>query len=127
MLTITKAPQNLYFLQQWERGLQMTFKQTQKDRILLFALSGKQISRRRIKLLTRWYQTPSLQYRMFPQTLNVCWGCHPISHFWECLKLNNFWDMVEYTVKELTGVSPERKPAAYLLHDTPLSNKNYKN
>lgn len=35
--------------------------------------------------------------------------------------------MVEHKVKDLTGVAPERKLVAYLLHDTPLSNKSYKN
>lgn len=35
--------------------------------------------------------------------------------------------MIGHTVKEITGVSLERKKVAYLLHDTPLSNKRYKN
>lgn len=39
------------------------------------------------------------------------------------LKMNE----VETTIENLTGVSFNRNPAAYLLDDTPLSNKKFKN
>lgn len=47
--------------------------------------------------------------------------------FWECPGLKEFWTMVAETVKTITGVSLGENLAAFLLHDTPLSNEKYKN
>lgn len=133
LLTLENVPEDLPFLQQWERDLQTNFTQTQKDRILLFAHKSSVASKYEeggYKLLTRWYQTPLVLHHRFPPISVGADGNRRgpyFTFFWECPKLNDFWDMVEQPVKEITCVSLERKPIAYLRQDTPLSNKRSKN
>lgn len=81
-----------------------------------------------LKLLTRRCQMPSILHCMFPQTSVGAVGNRSTRFhiFLDCPKLKDFWNMVEHTVKELPGVSFEKNPAEYLLHDTPLFNKSYK-
>lgn len=63
-----EAPQEIVFLQTWERDLGIAFSQVQKDRIFLFAHKASLVSRYQeggYKILTRWYRTPAVLYRIF--------------------------------------------------------------
>lgn len=128
LLTELEAPQELYFLQLWERDLGVSFSQAQKDRILLFAHKASLANGYQeggYKILMRWYRTPVALHRIYPQVSNLCWRCQEsegtlIHIFWECPMLKEFWRMVEETVETITGVSLGENPAAFLLHDTPF-------
>ena len=135
LLIDLEAPQELGFLQAWERDLGITFTEIQKKKILLFAHKASMATKYQeggYKILTRWYRTPAVLNRMYPQVANQCWRCQnaegTIFHiFWECPKLKEFWTMVSETVLEVTEVDLGDNPSAFLLHDIPLSNEKYKN
>lgn len=135
LLIEIEAPHKLPFLQCWERDMGVSFSQAQKDRILFFSHKASLASRYQeggYKILTRWYRTPTALHWIFPQVSDVCWRCQEsegtmIHIFWECQMLREFWKMVEETVETTTGVSLGENPAAFLLHDIPLSNDKYKN
>lgn len=135
VLTSLEAPQDLNFIQAWEREMGTTFSQRQKVKILKSIHKTSVASRYQeggYKILTRWYRTPSVLHKIFPQVSNVCWRCMRsegtmLHIFWECEKIRGFWKMVEETVRDITGVSLGENPAAFLLNDVPMSVEKYKN
>lgn len=133
LLTELEAPQELAFIQAWERDLGVRFSETQKNKIFMFTHKASMATRYQeggYKILTRWYRTPEVLNRIFPQISNLCWRCQGaegtmLHIFWECSGLKEFWKMVSETVKEITGVSLGENPAAFLLHDIPLPIDKY--
>lgn len=135
ILTSLEAPQELNFMQAWERELGVTFTQKQKAKMLKSIHKTSIASRYQeggYKILTRWYRTPSALQKIFPQVSDRCWRCKRgegtmLHIFWECEEIKSFWGMVEETIKDITGVSLGSNPAAFLLNDVPLSVEKYRN
>lgn len=90
------------FLAKWERDLQVTFTEPQKERILFFAQKSSMCSKYQetaYKIVTRWYRTPSVLAKIFPLQTDRCWRCnlHPgtlLHIFWDCPVLKTFWQPV---------------------------------
>lgn len=87
------------YLGKWERDLNVTFTEDQKNRILLFAHKSSLCSKYQeiaYKILTRWYRTPSVLASIFPGHSPLCWRCGThigtlLHIFWECPILTLFW------------------------------------
>ena len=134
LINEANAPQELVFIQAWERDLDIKFSETQKNKIFSFTHKASMASRYHeggYKVLTRWYRTPMILNRIFPNTSKICWRCQKeegtmIHMFWSCQKLKEFWNMVSGITREITGVNLGDRPAAYLLFDIPMSLEKYK-
>lgn len=135
LLIELKAPQKLAFMQAWERDLGVLFSKAQENKILLFTHKASMASRYQeggYKILTRWYRTPTVLNRIFPQVSSLCWRCQGaegtmVHIFWECPGLKEFWKMASETINEISGVSLGENPAAFLLYDVPVPTEKYKN
>lgn len=97
-------------------------------------LLGKQTPGGSYKLLTRWYWNTAKLHSIYPQVLDTCWhcgeSCGTLLHiFWGILKIKQFlgWSIIYSSTLTPTGISLNKNPATYLLNNTPLSNKQFKN
>ena len=135
MLTKLDRPQEFTFIQAWEKDLGLIFTQEQKDRILRFTHKASIASKYEeggYKILTRWYRTPTVLHRIYPEISDICWRCLEaegtlVHIWWECRKIQEFWKMVTETINTITGTNLIDRPAAVLLLDIPLSSEKYKN
>lgn len=122
------------YLKKWERDLNVTFTEDQKNRILFFAHKSSLCSKYQeitYKILTRWYRTPSVLASIFPDHSPLCWRCNTqtgtlLHIFWECPVLTPFWRQVLEIIYKLTYVSLQDNPAAIFLNLTPVSSKRYR-
>lgn len=111
-------------MKKWESDLAMQFTDSEKEKILYFAQKSSiatKVQETNYKILTRWYRVPTALHRFFPQVSDTRWrfgvGQGSMLHvFWDSPKLIQFWQAVAETVKHLTNVDLEEKPAACLLH-----------
>ena len=135
MLTNLDTPQEFKFIQEWERDLKLTFTQEQKDKILRFTHKASVASKYEegsYKILTRWYRTPAVLHRIYPETSEVCWRCLEaegtlVHIWWECRKIQEFWQMTLKTIEKITGFNLADKPSAVLLLDIPMTMEKYQN
>lgn len=101
------------FSSNWEKDLQVTFTNQQKDRILYFTHKSSLCSNYQettYKIMTRWYRTPSVLAKLFPLLSDRCWRCD--SHrgtllhiFWECPSIHPFWRQVLQLIHKFTDSS----------------------
>lgn len=118
------------FLAKWERDLQTTFTTQQKEHIPLFAHKSSLCSKYQeisYKFTTRWYRTPSVLAKIFPNQSDRCWRCEQqagtILHiFWECPKLQTFWQPVLRPGPSLILIGPW----ANIFLGPPLHSETYK-
>lgn len=83
----------------WERDLNTTFTDNQKNRIFFFAHKSSlcsQYQKTTYKILSQWYRTPSVLASMFPGHSPSCWRSgaqvDTIFHiFCDCPNIQLFW------------------------------------
>ena len=129
-----EAPKKLPYIQAWERELGVKFSETQKTKIFNFVHKASLATRYQeggYKILTRWYKTPVVLKRIFPETSDRCWRCGEeegtmLHVFWTCPKLKDFWKMVRDTIKDVLDIELGVNPATYLLLDLPMAMTKFK-
>lgn len=60
-----------------------------------------------LKLIQRWYLTPSRMAQMFSQGLGFCWRCQNphadyMHNWWSCARIYTFWSIVNSKIEEIT-------------------------
>lgn len=81
--------------------------------------------------LTKWYRTPQILHRIYPQVSDTCWRCGnhtgDLMHiFWTCPKIIPFWTQIHATMQKFTGLVLDFKPALYLPHHILMALKKYR-
>lgn len=84
------------------------------------------------KILTRWYYTPQLLHKCFPNTSDRCWRCQEgrgtlLHIFWACPLLKQFWTIVRTFTQKFTDHQIPDDPAFFLLLDTTIPVQRYQN
>lgn len=122
------------YLGKWERDLGRTFTEDQKTRILFFAQKASVANKYQengFKVMSRWYHTPVVLHKIFPQTSSLCWRCGQeegtlLHLFWNCQKIAGFWSSVREVIHQITGIHLQLSPEVFLLHLAPMGMKKYK-
>lgn len=83
------------------------------------------------KILKRWYYTPQLLHKYYPNTTDSCWRCQAargtlLHIFWACPMLNHFWSTVRTITQKFTEHKIPDYSAFFLLHVTTIPAKQYK-
>lgn len=74
-----------------------------------------------LKVITRWYLTPSRLSIMYPSVSPLCFrGCNMkgtmIHIWWECPKIRSFWTKIFQIISKVTALTVPRSPLTALLN-----------
>uniref|UniRef100_A0A8C5PW08 Reverse transcriptase domain-containing protein n=1 Tax=Leptobrachium leishanense TaxID=445787 RepID=A0A8C5PW08_9ANUR len=123
LLQISPAPDPPSFEHTWERMLDITIAEEQWRDTYEFTHHGSPQTRLQstsYKLLTLWYSTPSLLFRMGLRITPNCWRCDDprgtyLHVWWECPVISPFWRLVRDTVTTVTDLDLPLTPETFLL------------
>uniref|UniRef100_A0A8C5WLI0 Reverse transcriptase domain-containing protein n=1 Tax=Leptobrachium leishanense TaxID=445787 RepID=A0A8C5WLI0_9ANUR len=78
------------------------------------------------KVITQWYCTPALLFRIGLRTTQECWRCGDavgtyLHIWWDCQMLTPYWKRIRDTVAEVTDLDLPLTPGTFLLTHTPCS------
>lgn len=122
------------FIKKWARDLEIELTEQQISKLL--ALTHKSsmccnVQETGYKIITRWYRTPRILKKMFPQQSNVCWRCGEmegtILHiFWNCSRIRGFWSRVREITQQIVEIELEDSPALFLLQLSDMPVRTYR-
>lgn len=127
LLNTSPEQSQLPYLSKWETDLHRTFTAPQKENMIRFSLKSSlctKIQETNLKILMRWYLTPSQLHTIFPNTPEHCWRCQRATGtmlhiFWTCPKLTGFWTAVRANSQKFrlpNSPQPGFLPIPYLNH-----------
>lgn len=136
MYALLVAPQEDYvppYIRKWEMTLDRTFTQAQHRQIVNLALKSSistRIQETNFKIMTRWYRTPSLLNKFFPEIPDKCWRCQEergtlLHVLWSCPKLEYFWREIRRIAQKFTEYNLPEDPALFLLHVSNIPGETY--
>lgn len=73
-----------------------------------------------MKMLYRWYITPSKLAKMYKTDSNLCWRCRELEGtmyhmWWSCKKIKSFWEVICNEFLKMFKLMFTKKPEAFLL------------
>uniref|UniRef100_A0A8C5MBI0 Reverse transcriptase domain-containing protein n=1 Tax=Leptobrachium leishanense TaxID=445787 RepID=A0A8C5MBI0_9ANUR len=134
MLQTHPSTETPKFEETWERMLDITIEEEQwRDSYELIHRGSIQarLQSTSYKLITLWYSTPTLLFRMGLRLTTNCWRCDAPSGtylhmWWECAALAPFWCQIRDTVRDVADLDLPFTPAVFLLTHTQCSVKAMK-
>lgn len=108
----------------WEKDCKTMYLELAWDQLhstYMTTMSIIPIKMQGIKLLYRWYMTPSWLYKAKLLNNDLCWKkCHQptdyIHCWWHCPKITFFWLQIAWLIKEITTCELQHSPMTLLLH-----------
>lgn len=134
MMFTSTLPNDDLAAKAWEQELNKTFSTEEWESInnLIHSASRNVMTQENgFKIRSRWYRTPVVLHKIFPQTSDRCWRCDQntgslLHIWWSCPILSEYWKGVHNITTKVTGHALEFDPACLLLHHTQGSPDAYR-
>lgn len=118
----------------WETDLNCHLTPQKRTHILHFTHKSSICTRfqeTNYKIFMRWYRTPAILQKIFPETSKLCWRCQQstgtlIHIFWSCPRIRPFWGRVREIIQKFTDRNVPDEPAYFLHHATDTPARVYK-
>lgn len=115
-----KAP----FMLEWEEDTQESWDLDSWHRAFFRSFKGIlniSLIEASLKVITRWYMTPSRLSSMFPSVSPLCFrGCHmrgTMMHiWWDCPKIRGFWNKIFQIISKVMALTIPKFPLTDLLN-----------
>lgn len=112
------------FMLEWERDLQESWDLEHWHKTFFRSFKGIlniSLIEASLKVITRWYLTPSRLSLMYPSVSPLCFrGCHmkgTMMHiWWECPKIRSFWNKIFHIISKVTALTVPKSPLTALLN-----------